>query len=133
MTSTEFGQKVAGLRNEKKMTQTELAEELGVSTQAVSKWETGGGFPDVQTIPNIARVLDTTTDYLFDRVRRQQKVFVFNVLEGDGLPSRGPNYRRKYEAVLNDDYLAKGWRVVDTRLSSEDESTYMMVVLERED
>ena len=41
MTATEFGQKIAGLRNEKKMTQTELAEVLGVSTQAVSKWETG--------------------------------------------------------------------------------------------
>ena len=64
---------------------------------------------------------------------RQQKVFVFNVLEGDGMPSRGPNYRRKYEAVLNDDYLAKGWHVVDTKLSSEEESTYMVVVLERED
>ena len=88
---------VLDLRNEKKMTQTELAEVLGVSTQAVSKWENGGGFPDVQTIPDIARALDTTTDYLFNRVRRQQKVFVFNVLEGDGLPSRGPNYRRKYK------------------------------------
>ena len=81
MTATEFGHKIAGLRNEKKMTQTELAEVLGVSTQAVSKWETGGGFPDVQTVPDIARALDTTTDYLFNRVRRQQKVFVFNVPE----------------------------------------------------
>ena len=41
MTATEFGRKMAGLRNEKKMTQAELAEMLGVSTQAVSKWETG--------------------------------------------------------------------------------------------
>ncbi len=41
MTATDFGSRIASLRNEKKLTQTELAEKLNVSTQAVSKWETG--------------------------------------------------------------------------------------------
>ena len=133
MTATEFGRKMAGLRNEKKMTQAELAEMLGVSTQAVSKWETGGGFPDVQTIPDIARALDTTTDYLFGRVKKQQKIFCYNVQEHDGTPVNGRIYRRKYEAELNDKYLAQGWHIVDSSLSSETEFTYMMVVVERED
>ncbi|MBQ8746294.1 MAG: helix-turn-helix transcriptional regulator [Clostridia bacterium] len=132
MTPTDFGSRIASLRNEKKLTQTELAEKLNVSTQAVSKWETGAGFPDVQTIPGIARILETTTDYLFGCVKKQQKVMVFNVLEGDGV-STGRNYRRKYEAELNDNYLLHGWKVVQSHLSSTEEMTYMMVVIERDD
>lgn len=133
MNGVEFGKRIAKLRNENNLTQAELAEKINMSTQAVFKWETGGGFPDVQTIPEIARVLDTTTDYLFGHVRKQQKVFVFNVNEGDGQPARGPNYRRKYEAELNEKHLQQGWRIVQSHLSSEEEMTYMMVVIERND
>ena len=132
MTATDFGSRIASLRNEKKLTQTELAEKLNVSTQAVSKWETGAGFPDVQTIPGIARILETTTDYLFGCLKKQQKVMVFNVLEGDGM-STGRNYRKKYEAELNEKYLLQGWKVVQSHLSSTEEMTYMMVVIERDD
>ncbi len=75
MTPTDFGSRIASLRNEKKLTQTELAEKLNVSTQAVSKWETGAGFPDVQTIPGIARILETTTDYLFGCVKNSKRLW----------------------------------------------------------
>ena len=94
--------------------------------------ETGAGFPDVQTIPEIARILETTTDYLFGCLKKQQKVMVFNALEGDGV-STGRNYRKKYEAELNDNYLLQGWKVVQSHLSSTEEMTYMMVVIERDD
>ena len=133
MTAIEFGQRIAHLRGEKKLTQAELAQALGVSTQAVSKWETGAGFPDVQTIPDIAHALDTTTDYHFGRVKKQHKVLCYNIQEGDGTPANGRNYRRKYEAELNDKYLTQGWHIVNSALSSETEFTYMMVVVERED
>ncbi len=132
MTATDFGSRIASLRNEKNLTQAELAEKLNVSTQAVSKWETGAGFPDVQTIPQIAHLLDTTTDYLFGCVKKQQKVMVFNVLEGDGV-STGRNYRKKYEAELNDNYLLHGWKVVQSHFFGDADSVYMMVVIERDD
>ena len=127
-----FGKRVAELRCEKGITQLELAEKLNVSSQAVSKWETGGGLPDVQTIPKLARALETTTDYLFGSVSKQQKVLVFNVLEGANPPSLKPDYSRKYDAELNEKYLRQGWRVVQSGLSSEQEFTYMMVVIERD-
>jgi len=41
MTAIEFGKRIADLRNAKNMTQAELAEKLSVTTQAISKWETG--------------------------------------------------------------------------------------------
>ena len=100
MTALEFGKRISDLRNEKKLTQSELAEKLNVSTQAVSKWETGVGFPDIQTIPQISHILDTTTDYLLGCTSKQQKI-------------------------------SKGWKIVQSQLSSQQEQTFIMVVLER--
>lgn len=47
------------------LTQQSLAEKLNVSFQAVSKWENGLSYPDIELIPKIATVLKTTTDALF--------------------------------------------------------------------
>ena len=45
-------------------TQTELAEMVGVSTAAVSQWETGRGHPNVKRLRRIAKVLNSTVDKL---------------------------------------------------------------------
>ena len=132
MDASEFGKRIQDTRCARGMTQVELAEVLSVSAQAVSKWETGGGFPDVATLPPLARALGVTTDYLFGSISKQQKVLVFNVEEGDGQVSNGREYRRKYEAVLNDKYLLEGWRIVSTQLSSNDDMTYLCAVIERD-
>lgn len=50
------------LRKERKMTQEELAGALNVSFQAVSKWETGTGLPDITQIPRLAALFGVTTD-----------------------------------------------------------------------
>jgi desulfoferrodoxin (superoxide reductase-like protein)/DNA-binding XRE family transcriptional regulator len=52
------GAVIRRLRENKKMTQEELAEKLFVSSKAVSKWETGQGFPDVSLIEPLAKALD---------------------------------------------------------------------------
>lgn len=114
------------------MTQSELAEKLCVSTQAVSKWETGGGFPDVQLIPQLADIFDTTTDYLFGRVRKEHRIFCINPHDGKGGGNTGRPFVFTYQRLLNDDYLKKGWHITNAQLSSEDESTTMMVVIERD-
>lgn len=49
------------LREEKKMTQIELAETLNVSDKAVSKWETGRGYPDITLVEPIAKALGIST------------------------------------------------------------------------
>ncbi len=51
------GAVIRKLRENKKMTQEELAEKLFVSSKAVSKWETGQGFPDVSLIEPLAKAL----------------------------------------------------------------------------
>ena len=56
------GSQIAFLRAGKKMTQSELGERLNVSFQAVSKWERGETLPDVSILPDLAAVLETTTD-----------------------------------------------------------------------
>ena len=53
------------LRKERSLTQEELAELLGVTSQAVSKWENEVGMPDISQVVPIAHVLGVTTDLLF--------------------------------------------------------------------
>lgn len=56
------GKQIALLRSGKKMTQSDLAERLNVSFQAVSKWERGENLPDVTILPQLSNVLETTID-----------------------------------------------------------------------
>ncbi len=61
-----IGKQIALLRKEKGVKQEELAKYVGVSTQAVSKWE-NGGVPDVELLPKIADFFSVSIDSLFDR------------------------------------------------------------------
>ncbi len=60
-----IGRSIKLLRQYKKLTQEQLASNLGVSYQAVSKWETESNTPDIALLPKIAEVLDTSIDALF--------------------------------------------------------------------
>ena len=59
------GAMIRRLRESKGFTQEELAEQLHVSSKAVSKWETGQGFPDVTLLEPIAKALDISIIELF--------------------------------------------------------------------
>lgn len=61
-----MGDKIRQLRKQKSISQEVLAQALGVSFQAVSKWETGTAMPDVAMIPAIASFFGVSTDELFD-------------------------------------------------------------------
>lgn len=56
------GEKIAILRKEKGMTQEELAEKMGVSSQAVSKWENGKAMPEVSLLVLLSETLDCSVD-----------------------------------------------------------------------
>ena len=60
----DIGKKIKNLRLEKNVKQEELAEYLGVSFQAVSKWETGASVPDIALLPNLAVFFGITIDEL---------------------------------------------------------------------
>lgn len=57
MEAKKFGQFIAGMRKEKKMTQAELAGKIHVTDKAISRWERGLGFPDIQTLEPLAQAL----------------------------------------------------------------------------
>lgn len=58
------GELIRHLREERNLTQRQLADLIGVSDKAVSKWERGGGCPDVSLLPALAEQLGTTVETL---------------------------------------------------------------------
>lgn len=59
-----FGEKLQNLRKAKGLSQYQLAMQLNVSRQTISKWELGASLPDVENIIEISRFFDTSIDYL---------------------------------------------------------------------
>lgn len=59
-----FNENLKMLRKEKKLTQEELAERLNVSRQAITKWESGDGTPDIENLKQISILFNTTIDEL---------------------------------------------------------------------
>ena len=55
---------ISTLRKEKGMTQLELAEKMGVTDKAVSKWERDLSFPDINSIPKLAEIFEISVDEL---------------------------------------------------------------------
>ena len=64
MMNQTLGSRIAELRRKKNMTQEELAAELGVTAQAVSKWENDLSCPDITLLPQLARLFGVTIDEL---------------------------------------------------------------------
>ena len=59
-----FGENLRTLRRKKNISQEELAGKLNVSRQAVSRWEQGNGYPEMEKMIALSRILDVTLDYL---------------------------------------------------------------------
>ncbi len=81
-----IGEKIAKLRKEKHITQTELADYLFLVPQTISKWEVGNGTPEISLLPKIASFFDVSIDELFsisslERVR--DMVMKYSVLRDD--------------------------------------------------
>ena len=64
MNIEKVGEQIAVLRKSKGLTQSELGERIGVSFQAVSKWERGEALPDITLLPDLAKILETTIDLI---------------------------------------------------------------------
>ena len=69
-----FAENVKMLRKQAGMSQEQLAEKLGVSRQAVTKWETGAGIPDIENIMAISALFDISIDNLLSNERGSKKV-----------------------------------------------------------
>ena len=60
----EFNEKLQELRKQRGLTQEELAEKLYVSRTAISKWESGRGYPNIESLKAIAKIFSVTVDEL---------------------------------------------------------------------
>ncbi|MDF2674388.1 MAG: transcriptional regulator, family [Clostridiales bacterium] len=61
-----FSERFTNLRKERGLTQEELAVRFGVTPQAISKWERGTSYPDIDLLCSIGKIMDCSLDYLLD-------------------------------------------------------------------
>ena len=76
------GTTVKGLREQRKMTQAELGEKIGVSSKTVSKWETGKGLPDITLLQPLAQALGISVIELMNGEHIANRNIAANLLRG---------------------------------------------------
>lgn len=98
-----MGQIIRRLRKERNLTQEELAELLGVTFQAVSKWENDSGMPDISQIVPIAHAFDVSTDVLFGTIGTNDTEEVWKTVKGAqallSCPLTAESLFQKYRAI----------------------------------
>lgn len=109
-----FGEKLQRLRQRAGMSQDALAEKLGVSRQAVSRWERDETMPETDKVIALAELFGVTTDYL---LRQQPEETEREAPQDGGRPSHRPD-RRQDDLLDRIGYLAKtkgyllGWVLI---------------------
>lgn len=76
----QFKEKIKKLRKEKDMTQEQLAEYMGVSPQAVSRWETGVTCPDIFALPSLAELFGISVDELLGVDEKEKQKDIRNII-----------------------------------------------------
>lgn len=71
-----FGRRLQNLRMQKNMTQGDLADRIGVTAQAVSKWENDLSYPDITILPTLATIFNVEINYLFGIEKKDVKADV---------------------------------------------------------
>lgn len=77
-----MGKRIAALRKQAGLTQEQLAEQLGVTAQAVSKWENDVSCPDISLLPKISQILGVSTDELLGVRPVEPRVVVVDTDKG---------------------------------------------------
>ena len=93
-----IGKNIAELRKNSGMTQEQLAETLGVSSQSVSKWENDVTMPDIMLLPVIAGCFDITVDELYGSINPKEKQ---QAIDYDEIPEM------LYDTII--DLTQRGW------------------------
>lgn len=97
---------VAELRKLKGVTQVELAEYLGVSFQAVSKWENGTSMPDIEMLPLLSRYFKVSVDEILGLKSLKDKAYICRGTDKKDFWDKKLDYLKDSRNMLwNDDYL----------------------------
>jgi transcriptional regulator with XRE-family HTH domain len=78
MANLKIGEKIRSKRRERDLTQEELANILGVTKAAVSKWENEESYPDITMLPQIAQLFHITMDELFNYAPNHKPLMIVN-------------------------------------------------------
>ena len=100
-----IGEVIKQLRNKNKYTQKALACYLGVTEQAISRWESETGYPDIELLPMIADFFDVTIDDLLEALR-QKDVFDISQVQYAIVETNGQMsvlLKPEYEPVVRKD------------------------------
>jgi len=91
----QVGRNIRELRRRQGITQEKLAEKLGTTPQAVSRWESGVGYPDIELLPHIADAFGVSLDELFGKDAREKEAKIQVYLEEfKRLSSQGEQEKR---------------------------------------
>lgn len=91
----QVGRNIRELRRRQGITQEKLAEKLGTTPQAVSRWESGVGYPDIELLPHIADAFGVSLDELFGKDAREKEAKIqFYLEEFKRLGSLGEQEKR---------------------------------------
>ena len=104
MEAKKFGKFISEIRKERKMTQADLAAEIHVTDKAVSRWERGLGFPDIQTIEPLAQALGISVLELMRSEQQEQNELQYTKEEvAEILQSAGDisTHQRQWEKNAN--------------------------------
>ena len=75
----DFSEKLKNLRKEYQLSQEQVADKIGVSRQAITKWEIGGGLPDIENLISIAALFQISVDNLLSRenIRESADLYIY--------------------------------------------------------
>lgn len=98
-----LAEKIKENRKKAGLSQEQLAEKLCVSRQAVTKWESGRGIPDVENLKNISRLFNVSIDYLLDDGEVVSNSTIRESIDFSKY-KRTKKCRSKYTAVVKEKY-----------------------------
>ena len=119
-----FGEKLSSLRKQANLTQSDLADKLNVSRQAITKWENDTGLPDLGNIKKLASIFNVTVDELLDYKEEEIKLELETTVEQIGKENS------KLKNV--DDFMLKRFANAESivRLGREVKLTFWQEVLD---
>lgn len=98
-----IGQKLKDARKNAGLSQEQLAEKLCVSRQAITKWESDKGIPDVENLQNISKLFDVSIDSLLDDSEAFPSGIIKESINLEDYPKEG-KFKSKYDAVVKAKY-----------------------------
>ena len=96
-----IGETISKLRKEKSLTQEQLSEVFGVSIAAVSKWETGVAYPDIELLPKIAEFFNISVDRLLGCDRSKTETPLQEFISGRHIKGAPDNWGKPRSSLLN--------------------------------